>query len=225
MWSRPHAGWKAGARVDPGARTLRLSCWPTGARTPEEVAWKTTVCARWPCCPPRTPTCCRPAPSGAGYRLANPARLTAGDVPALLDGADVVVVRLLGGRQAWEDGLDAVRRPACPAVVLGGEQAPDAELMELSTVAGRDRRRGARVPGARRAGEPAAAGPVPVGRDHADRRGLRAARRHARLGQCSTGPQTRHRARQHPARSSRSCTTGPITWRETPASCTRSPTR
>ena len=46
--------------------------------------------------------------SGAGYRLGNPARLTADDVPALIDGADVVVVRILGGRRAWEDGLDAV---------------------------------------------------------------------------------------------------------------------
>ena len=73
--------------------------------------------------------------SGAGYRLGNPARLTKDDVPALLDGADVVVVRILGGRRAWEDGLDAVLASGVPSVVLGGEQAPDAELMELSTVA------------------------------------------------------------------------------------------
>ena len=73
--------------------------------------------------------------SGAGYRLGNPARLTKDDVPALVDGADVVVVRILGGRRAWEEGLDAVLAAGRPAVVLGGEQAPDAELMELSTVA------------------------------------------------------------------------------------------
>jgi cobaltochelatase CobN len=73
--------------------------------------------------------------SGAGYRLGNPARLTADEVPAFLDGASVVVVRILGGRRAWEDGLDAVLASGVPAVVLGGEQAPDAELMELSTVA------------------------------------------------------------------------------------------
>jgi cobaltochelatase CobN len=73
--------------------------------------------------------------SGAAYRLGNPARVAARDVPALVDGAAVVVVRILGGRRAWEEGLDAVLACGVPAVVLGGEQAPDAELMELSTVA------------------------------------------------------------------------------------------
>ena len=38
--------------------------------------------------------------SGAGYRLANPARTAADDLPALLDGIDVVVVRILGGARA-----------------------------------------------------------------------------------------------------------------------------
>ncbi|MEU9843597.1 cobaltochelatase subunit CobN [Actinomadura sp. NPDC048032] len=74
--------------------------------------------------------------SGAAYRLGNPARLTAADLPGLTEGADLVVVRLLGGRRAWEDGLDALLAGPRPVVVLGGEQAPDAELMELSTVSG-----------------------------------------------------------------------------------------
>jgi cobaltochelatase CobN len=74
--------------------------------------------------------------SGAGYRLANPARLAAEDLPPLLDGATVVVVRILGGRQAWADGLDAVAATGVPMIVLGGEVTPDAELMQLSTVAG-----------------------------------------------------------------------------------------
>ncbi|MCG5216132.1 cobaltochelatase subunit CobN [Streptosporangium sp. KLBMP 9127] len=74
--------------------------------------------------------------SGAGYRLGNPARLLADDLPDLLNGADLVVVRLLGGRRAWEEGLDALLAGPRPVVVLGGEQAPDAELMELSTVSG-----------------------------------------------------------------------------------------
>ena len=72
--------------------------------------------------------------SGVGYRLANPARLPVEDLPALLDGAMAVVVRILGGRQAWEDGLDAVAASWVPMIVLGGEVTPDAELMRLSTV-------------------------------------------------------------------------------------------
>jgi cobaltochelatase CobN len=74
--------------------------------------------------------------SGADYRLANPARLAVEDLPALLDGATAVVVCMLGGRQAWEDGLDAVAATGLPMIVLGGEVTPDAELMQLSTVAG-----------------------------------------------------------------------------------------
>lgn len=74
--------------------------------------------------------------SGADYRLGNPARLVTDDLPDLLEGVDLVVVRLLGGRRAWEDGLDALLAGPRPVVVLGGEQAPDAELMELSTVSG-----------------------------------------------------------------------------------------
>jgi cobaltochelatase CobN len=74
--------------------------------------------------------------SGAGYRLGNPARLTVDDLPTLVDGIDVIVIRLLGGRRAWEDGLDTLLAGPRPVVVLGGEQSPDAELMELSTVPG-----------------------------------------------------------------------------------------
>lgn len=74
--------------------------------------------------------------SGADYRLANPARLLVEDLPGLLDGADLIVVRILGGRRAWEDGLDALRASGIPLVALGGEMAPDAELMECSTVPG-----------------------------------------------------------------------------------------
>ncbi|QIZ39271.1 cobaltochelatase subunit CobN [Saccharopolyspora sp. ASAGF58] len=69
----------------------------------------------------------------AGYRVANPARVTPEEVPELLAGVDVVVVRLLGGRRAW-DGLDAVLASGVPTVALGGEATPDAELMALSTV-------------------------------------------------------------------------------------------
>jgi cobaltochelatase CobN len=70
--------------------------------------------------------------SGAAWRPANPNRVT--DLPALLAEADVVVVRVLGGRRYWEEGIDAVLASGKPVVALGGEQAPDAEMMELSTV-------------------------------------------------------------------------------------------
>ena len=42
------------------------------------------------------------------WRYANPARLAIDDLPGMLEGADLVVVRLLGGRRAWEEGLDVL---------------------------------------------------------------------------------------------------------------------
>ena len=49
------------------------------------------------------------------YRFANPSRLALDELPALLDGADLVVVRLLGGVRAWQEGLDALARQwHCP---------------------------------------------------------------------------------------------------------------
>ncbi|RAJ62372.1 cobaltochelatase CobN [Streptomyces sp. Amel2xB2] len=68
------------------------------------------------------------------YRFANPSRLPLDELPALLDGVDLVVVRLLGGVRAWEDGLSRLLADGRPVVVLTGEQAPDAQLMEASTV-------------------------------------------------------------------------------------------
>ncbi len=72
--------------------------------------------------------------SDGDYRLANPTRVPLNDLPELLEGTDLVVVRILGGYRAWQEGLDALLAGPRPVVVLGGEQAPDAELMELSTV-------------------------------------------------------------------------------------------
>jgi cobaltochelatase CobN len=72
--------------------------------------------------------------SGGPWRLANPARITAADVPGLLGGAFCAVVRLLGGRRSWPDGLSAVLASGVPTVVLSGEPEVDAELMALSTV-------------------------------------------------------------------------------------------
>ncbi|MET7490346.1 cobaltochelatase subunit CobN [Streptomyces sp. NPDC005538] len=73
--------------------------------------------------------------SGAGYRIGNPNRVdVAGELPALLAGADIAVVRLLGGKRAWEDGLAALKASGIPTVLLGGETVPDAELMAESSV-------------------------------------------------------------------------------------------
>ncbi|MGW6861574.1 cobaltochelatase subunit CobN [Streptomyces xanthophaeus] len=78
----------------------------------------------------------RAADGPVPYRFANPSRLPLDDLPGLLDGVDLVVVRLLGGLRAWQDGLDLLLAPGQtrPVVVLTGEQAPDAQLMEASTV-------------------------------------------------------------------------------------------
>jgi cobaltochelatase CobN len=77
--------------------------------------------------------------SGADYRLANPSRVALDALPALWDGsdgpaADVIVLRILGGRRLWDEGVAAVLASGLPVVALGGEQVPDAEMMELSTV-------------------------------------------------------------------------------------------
>ena len=73
--------------------------------------------------------------SGAAYRIGNPTRVgVADELPALLAGADIAVVRLLGGKRAWEDGLAALRASGIPTVLLSGEAVPDAELMAESSV-------------------------------------------------------------------------------------------
>jgi cobaltochelatase CobN len=72
--------------------------------------------------------------SGADFRLANPNRVLLDELPGMVAEADVVVVRVLGGYRYWEDGLDLLRAGGTPLVALGGEMAPDAEMMALSSV-------------------------------------------------------------------------------------------
>ncbi|MCW2632062.1 MAG: cobaltochelatase, partial [Pseudonocardia sp.] len=72
--------------------------------------------------------------SGGSYRTANPTRLSLDDLPSLLDGVDLVVLRLLGGRRSWPDGVAALVASGVPAVLLGGEAGPDAELMAAASV-------------------------------------------------------------------------------------------
>src|SRR5215207_6448718 len=55
----------------------------------------------------------------------------------LLPEAGAVMVRLLGGRQAWPEGFEELRRRCeefeVPLLAFGGEAEPDAELTALST--------------------------------------------------------------------------------------------
>ncbi|MHB1974875.1 MAG: hypothetical protein ACYCR4_11445, partial [Acidimicrobiales bacterium] len=75
-------------------------------------------------------------PEGLGpVRAANPSTLRE---PPPLAGVEVVLVRLLGGRRAWEQPFDELRRRCLAAdialLAFAGEASPDAELTALSTV-------------------------------------------------------------------------------------------
>ncbi|HNP56339.1 MAG TPA: cobaltochelatase subunit CobN [Gordonia sp. (in: high G+C Gram-positive bacteria)] len=74
------------------------------------------------------------AATGAPFRVANPSRIILDEIPDLARDADLIVVRILGGRRAWEDGIDAVTATGKPVVLLSGEQQPDPDLMAASTV-------------------------------------------------------------------------------------------
>ncbi len=73
--------------------------------------------------------------SGKNYRWANPARLTDTELAELLADASIAVVRILGGYRAWQSGIDTVIASGVPTALVSGEQAADAELTELSTLA------------------------------------------------------------------------------------------
>ncbi|MFF8763007.1 cobaltochelatase subunit CobN [Nocardiopsis dassonvillei] len=72
--------------------------------------------------------------SDRAYAWANPSRASDAELTGVVEGADLVVVRLLGSPHDLWPGLAAVRERGTPLVVLGGEQQPSAELMEHSTV-------------------------------------------------------------------------------------------
>jgi cobaltochelatase CobN len=71
-------------------------------------------------------------------RCANPFGADAAQlVDSIVEGARVVLVRILGGSRGWQDGLPLlVQRCAqagIPLLALGGEAEPDAEMTALST--------------------------------------------------------------------------------------------
>jgi len=70
--------------------------------------------------------------SGADYVVANPARVHE-SIAEVIEGCHLVVVRLLGSSQDLWPGFTELAA-TMPVVVLGGEQQPSAELMELSSV-------------------------------------------------------------------------------------------
>ncbi|MCW2770490.1 MAG: cobN [Aeromicrobium sp.] len=72
--------------------------------------------------------------SGADYTYANPSRPGHTEMAAAIETADLVVARILGSPQDLCSGFERIRATGKPMVVLGGEQTPNAELMEQSTV-------------------------------------------------------------------------------------------
>jgi cobaltochelatase CobN len=71
---------------------------------------------------------------GANYLWANPARPGHQSMAETIEGADLVVSRILGSPQELCSGFTRIRETGTPMVVLGGEQQPNAELMEMSSV-------------------------------------------------------------------------------------------
>ena len=72
--------------------------------------------------------------SGADYVVANPARPGHQSMAETIEGCDLAVGRVLGSPQDLCSGFTRVAATGVPTVVLGGEQQPSAELMELSSV-------------------------------------------------------------------------------------------
>ena len=107
--------------------------------------------------------------SGADYVLANPARAGHTELAGVLEGCDLIVARILGSPQMLCSGFDRFRGTGKPIVVLGGEQAPDAALMELSTVPTRSRCRCARLSCPGRTGQPQPTACFSVGHGAVDR--------------------------------------------------------
>ncbi len=71
--------------------------------------------------------------SGADYVFGNPTRMTAEQLDAAL-AADLIVYRFLGGPEQLPESFARCRDSGVPLVVLGGQQVPEASLMELSSV-------------------------------------------------------------------------------------------
>jgi len=85
-----------------------------------------TADIKWSCCRRPDTELLAARASGADWQVANPARVDPADsvvLDELTAGAAVIVVRLLGGAQAWPGGLEALRATGRPLVVLGRGRA------------------------------------------------------------------------------------------------------
>ena len=71
---------------------------------------------------------------GADYAYANPVKVSPDALAGLLADAALVVFRFLGSVQGLPGTYQQVVDSGLPRVVIGGEQLPDASLMELSSV-------------------------------------------------------------------------------------------
>ena len=72
--------------------------------------------------------------SGADYFYVNPSKAVHAEMAETFAAADLIVARILGSPKSLCTGFARIRGEGQPMVMLGGEQAPDASLMELSTV-------------------------------------------------------------------------------------------
>ena len=68
------------------------------------------------------------------FRYANPTHISDALLDEIIDAADIIIVRLLGGKRAWEDGLRRIFASGTPTIIVSGELAVDAELTDISTV-------------------------------------------------------------------------------------------
>ncbi len=72
--------------------------------------------------------------SGAYDVYANPAKTPIDSLAGHLARCDLIILRVLGSPQMYAEEVALLRGLAKPLVVVGGEQVPDAALMELSSV-------------------------------------------------------------------------------------------
>ncbi|QDZ42591.1 cobaltochelatase subunit CobN [Corynebacterium sp. sy039] len=69
------------------------------------------------------------------FKYANPTSISMSWLDEHIRSTDVFIVRLLGGKRAWEQGIEKLLDSGVPTIVVSGERAIDAELTQLSTVA------------------------------------------------------------------------------------------